>query len=342
MGLTDARRSHKPLKKLKIALVYYSALPSFIKNDYDLLSKHFKVSKVNIKNTKDVFGLMAAISKCNLAFIWFAGKHAFPAVLLSKALGKRSLVVVGGYDVACEPEINYGQFTLGWDERMYTWFALNNADAVLAVSEFVRGEVLRRSNPRRMKVVYNSVDADKFKPGGEKEDLVLTVASATGIVVKLKGIDAFVKAAAYMPEIKFQVIGLRKKDVAAVLPPGIPENVDFTGYMPHEELIKHYQRAKVYCQMSYIESFGVALTEAMACECVPVVTERGALPEIVGDTGFYVPYGDAEKAVEGIRMALRSDLGGRARERIKANFSKKKRDNELIKIVEELCGGSFA
>jgi len=30
----------------------------------------------------------------------------------------------------------------------------------------------------------------------------------------------------------------------------------------------------------------MALAEAMCCECVPVVTKKGALPEVVGDTGL--------------------------------------------------------
>ena len=306
MENAEAYQTYTHRSKLRITLVYYLAFSSFIKNDYCLLSRHFEVSKVNVKSAKDLFSLAIAIFKSDLSLVWFAGKHAFPAVLLSKVLGKRSIVIAGGYDVACEPEINYGQFNSGWDENMYAKFALNNADAVLAVSEFIRGEVLRRSNPRRLKVVYNGIDTDRFKPAGEKEDLVITVASGSRNEVKLKGIDAFVKAAAYIPEVKFVVIGLREEDVTAALSSGIPENVEFLGHLPQKLLIKHYQRAKVYCQLSYRESFGVALAEAMACECVPVVTDRGALPEVVGDTGYFVHYGDAREIAEKVKEALRS------------------------------------
>src|SRR5271157_5036327 len=109
MGQTDTENAHKSLSKLRILLVYYSAFSSFIKNDCDLLSKHYEVSKINIKTIKDIFSLAVAVSKCDLTFIWFAGKHAFPAILLSKILRKKSIVVVGGYDVAYLPEINYGQ-----------------------------------------------------------------------------------------------------------------------------------------------------------------------------------------------------------------------------------------
>jgi len=47
----------------------------------------------------------------------------------------------------------------------------------------------------------------------------------------------------------------------------------------------------------------------MLCECVPVVTKNGALPEVVGDTGFYVAYDDERDVAEGIKKALKSEKG---------------------------------
>lgn len=328
----------------RIALIYYSSLSSFIKNDRDILYRHFPLREVNIRSGRDMPGLARAIGWCDLSFIWFAGKHAVPAVVLSKAFSKRSMIIAGGYDVAFEPEMNYGQFTLGWNERAYARFALNNADAVLAVSKFTKGEALKRSNPRNISVVYNGIDTARFRPGGRKENLVLTVAAkgSTKNMVRLKGVDTFIGAAAYIPEARFEVVGLREEDISGEV--NIPENVDLLGPLDQEQLIDRYQRAKVCCQLSFVESFGVALAEAMACGCVPVVTQRGAIPEIVGDTGFYVPFGDVERAAEGIKTALKSDslkpdLSEKARDRMKAHFIQEKREKELIQAVRALCPG---
>jgi glycosyltransferase involved in cell wall biosynthesis len=112
--------------------------------------------------------------------------------------------------------------------------------------------------------------------------------------------------------------------------------VSFTGFVEDEELIRWYQRAKVYVQLSLYESFGMSLAEAMLCECVPVVTDRGALPEVVGDTGFFVPYGDEKATAEGIRAALRSDKGPVARKRVEEAFPIKKREAALIESIEGL------
>jgi glycosyltransferase involved in cell wall biosynthesis len=340
MKETDSKleASFKP----KVTLIYYSSLSSFIKNDGDILSRHFSLREVNLRSIRDIPELARAIGWCDLSFIWFAGKHAVPAVTLSKAFSKRSVIIAGGYDVAFEPEMNYGQFTLGWNEKANARFTLNNADAVLAVSKFTKGEALKRSSPKNLSVVYNGIDTARFRPGGKKENLVLTVAAkgSTKNMIRLKGVDTFIGAAASVPEARFEVVGLREEDLSGEV--NIPENVDLLGRLDQEQLIDRYQRAKVCCQLSFVESFGVALAEAMACGCVPVATQRGAIPEIVGDTGFYVPFGDVKRSAEGIRIALKSDglkpgLSEKARDRIKAYFTQEKREKELTRVIHALC-----
>ena len=91
--------------------------------------------------------------------------------------------------------------------------------------------------------------------------------------------------------------------------------------------------------MKHYDSFGMALAEAMACVCIPVLTNSAALPEVVGDVGFYVPYGDEKATAEAIEEALKSDKGEEARERIKMMFPvrEERREKELIQIIREMC-----
>lgn len=237
--------------------------------------------------------------------------------------------------MAYEPEINYGQYTLARHKRMYADFVLRNADIILPVSEFTRSEVLARAKPKRVQLLYPGIDTDIFRPQGEKEDLVMTVASGSGSIIKLKGLDAFIGAAALLPEVRFLIAGLSERD-REELQSRATENVSLYGYVSQEDLLSHYQKAKVYCQLSYRESFGMALAEAMACGCVPVVTERGALPEVVGDTGYYVPYGSPEATAEAIEKALSSKKGVEARKRVEERFSLRKREERLRSLLESL------
>ena len=113
-------------------------------------------------------------------------------------------------------------------------------------------------------------------------------------------------------------------------------NVKFTGFVPDEELIRYYQRAKVYCQLSRYEGLPNALCEAMCCECVPVGTNYCGIPTAIEDTGFYVPYKDPKATAKAIKEALKSDKGKDARGRIKKIFSVERREKELIQIIEEM------
>lgn len=318
---------------MKIAFIYYDS-SSFVRQDKEILSRHFDVKEINYRRLSDVFKIIDAVLGSDISFSWFASGHSFLAVLISKILNKRSVVVAGGYDVAYVPEIGYGQFTQSWQRRMMTAFALRYADLVLPVSEFTKKEVLRRSKPKELKVIYNGVDVERFRKGASKEDLVITVSGISWSNLRRKGLETLIRSAKMVPEARFVIIGKEMDDSIDYLRSIAPSNVKFTGFVSDKELLEWYQRAKIYVQISAYESFGMSLAEAMLCECVPVVSDRGALPEVVGDTGFYVPYGDEGATAEGIKMAFRSDRGSIARERIKRLFTKDRRETELLKAID--------
>jgi len=64
--------------------------------------------------------------------------------------------------------------------------------------------------------------------------------------------------------------------------------------------------ADAFCLPSLYEGFGVTVLEAMACGAPTVVSDRGALPEVVGNTGLVTT-----PTAEGIAAALRRVLGER-------------------------------
>ncbi|HEV3112923.1 MAG TPA: glycosyltransferase [Candidatus Binataceae bacterium] len=93
-----------------------------------------------------------------------------------------------------------------------------------------------------------------------------------------------------------------------------PPNLQVTGYLPEAKLAQLLGASSVYAQLSYMEGFGASLAEAMLAGCVPVVTRQGSLPEVVGDCGYYVSYGDDHGAWQAAMAALDDPhLGMRAR-----------------------------
>ena len=99
--------------------------------------------------------------------------------------------------------------------------------------------------------------------------------------------------------------------------PGLAERVHFTGYVPDEDLVALYNDALAAAMPSYSEGFGLPAIEAMACGTPVLSSNRGALPEVVGDTGLYFDPCDRGAMTRAIidmatEPALRDELAERA------------------------------
>jgi glycosyltransferase involved in cell wall biosynthesis len=327
---------------MRIAFVYYASFSSFIKRDYDIISRVHEVKKVNFSGPDDAVKLMKAVANCDLVLIWFAGGHAFAAVLLAKLLRKKSMIIVGGFDVARVPEINYGRFTQSWTKKFLTKKALQHADKVLVVDPSLKEDAIKNAGIDGHNIDYlpTGYDYEKFVPGLAKEDLVITVGYVSHSVIKRKGFDTFIQAASLLPGTKFLLIGKAMDDSVDILKGSAPPNIEFTGFVTDEELLSYYQRSKVYCQLSAYEGLPNALCEAMLCECLPVGTDRNGIPTAMGDTGFLVPFGDAEATARSIANGLKapSIRGQNARKRIQELFPEERREKGLLQAIEELAG----
>lgn len=326
-------------EKIKILFVYL--LPSsFVKADLEILQRHFDVIHHQWTRTRDIKNVLRVvwhIFRTDLSFIWFADIHATRVVFLSKLFRKKTIVVVGGYEVANVPEINYGLVRNPKSARRVK-YVLENADKVLAVDDSLRKDAIINAMIKGENIITvpTGYDTVKWKFNGEKEDLVLTVSSGNyWDRVRLKGLDVFIESAKLLPDIKFTLIGIQG-DALRRLQSVAPLNVDFIKPIPHEMLIPYFQKAKVYCQLSMREGLPNALCEAMLCECVPVGTDVQGVRTAIGDTGFYVPYGNPKQTAQKIEKALMSDKGKAARERIKTLFPIEKREERLVKIINEL------
>ena len=323
---------------MKILFVHQS-LMSFVQKDLSILRSAHQVRALQFRGLQDLPALVSATQWADLTFSWFGKLHAFFAVLFSKLLGKKTVVVAGGDDVAYEPDIGYGIFSYWW-KKWCPLFVFRYADLILSVSGFNRRETIEnaRASPDKVKLVYHGFDAQKWQRMGgiQKEELVLTVGRVTSETVRKKGLDLFVHSAVHLPKIPFVLVGPWQDKAINRLRAIAPANVTFTGGLYGEDLMRMYSRAKVYVQASVHESFGCSLAEAMLCECVPVVSHRAALPEVVGDCGFYVDELTPEAVAAQVEKALVSDLGQQARRRIMREFPREKRREALLSAIERV------
>ena len=82
------------------------------------------------------------------------------------------------------------------------------------------------------------------------------------------------------------VIALERAAVAEL--PHAPGRVVFMGQPSDVQLAALMAGADAYCLPSLYEGFGLTVLEAMACGTPVVVSDRGALPEVVGEAGVVV------------------------------------------------------
>jgi glycosyltransferase involved in cell wall biosynthesis len=72
------------------------------------------------------------------------------------------------------------------------------------------------------------------------------------------------------------------------------DRVHFSGYVSDADLVALYSSALALAMPSYSEGFGLPAIEAMACAVPVLASDRGALPEVVGDAGIYFDPFDVE------------------------------------------------
>ncbi|MFF4778255.1 glycogen synthase [Microtetraspora fusca] len=204
-------------------------------------------------------------------------------------------------------QLGGGYALSSWAERS----ALASADAVIAVSEGMRRDVLTaypEISPDRVQVIHNGIDTAEYAPSRSAEalarhgiDPARPYVVFVGRITRQKGLVHLLRAA-------------RSFDPGAqiVLCAGAPDTAEIaeevaslvaelgrtrkgvvwiSEMLPRPEVIQILTHATVFVCPSVYEPMGIVNLEAMACETAVVATATGGIPEVVDDgvTGLLVP-----------------------------------------------------
>jgi len=335
---TNVRRSSIVVRRLIMNILFVrNGQERFVLDDLALLSQEHTVTDWRQPGRWfDPVRLARRVRRCDLVFCWFASWHALAPVLLARAMGKPSVVVVGGYDTANLPQAGYGA-QRGGLPRLVARTVIRQATVLVVNSQAARREAIANAgaDPAKISVIYHGVRPLPMGPL-QREPLALTVGNVWRENLLRKGLLPFVQAAAHLPTVRFVLVGRWYDDSIQELKAMATPNVEFTGFVSDEELIGWYQRASVYVQASLHEGFGLSVAEAMTASCIPVVSRAGALPEVVGNTGAYLDAPRPSLLAEGVKevLAAASPTVRRVcRERILQQFPMQRREEMLIRVV---------
>jgi starch synthase len=231
--------------------------------------------------------------------------------------------------------------------------AIENADAVIAVSGGVRRDVVNcypAVNPDRIHVIHNGIDPEIYRPQPSPETLARfgidpkrPFAFFNGRITRQKGLTHLLAAALKLDPRYQLVIAASNPDtpelaaevsaLAARVSAERGNLIWIDHYLAREELIHLHSHASVFVCPSIYEPFGLVILEAMACETAVVASRVGGIPEIVveGETGHLVDLNPDDldgftSALAGRIEALLGDpatatrMGKAGRERVLRHF----------------------
>jgi glycosyltransferase involved in cell wall biosynthesis len=149
--------------------------------------------------------------------------------------------------------------------------------------------------PERIEVVFNGLPDEAFTPvtNGPREHKALFI----GAISSHKGLHVAIEAIAVLKQrsiiIPLEIIGAgtnleyRKHLDGIVNQHGLTNVITFVGQCSRQAVWERMRLAKFVVMPSLCEeAFGLVAAEAMACGAIPIVSDRGALPEVVGVQGF--------------------------------------------------------
>jgi len=201
-------------------------------------------------------------------------------------------------------------------------------DIDVAVSDFVLSQInsqarrsrLSRLRPGEKRVIriHNGVDFDRYKASPETHNEETVVIGYAGRLIEGKGVDVLIRAFAAGAAREGAQLRIAGDGPTRPMLEGLREAlslnhaVEFTGWTYDISSFWRGCHVAVMPSDRFVESFGMAAVEAMACARPVVVTANGALPELVEDTvtGFVVPPHDV-RALGDVLLALARDAATR-------------------------------
>lgn len=220
-----------------------------------------------------------------------------------------------------------------WYLQQFTAWSVNRAEAVIAISESTRQDVINLLGKPATQVhtVYCGAD-ENFRPLPSAEiaafktrlGLPETFLLFVGTLEPRKNVEGLIRAYAIWrqqdPAAPPLVIaggqGWYYQEIFALVETlNLQSHVHFPGYVPQNDLPLWYNAATMFVYPSHFEGFGLPVLEAMACGTPVITSTTSSLPEVAGEAGLLVnPAEPAALAEACQRVMAEADLRAEMRQ----------------------------
>lgn len=200
--------------------------------------------------------------------------------------------------------------------RDYPWLARTHArlaDRIIVSSRFAAGEVQRAFDVPLEKIAVcpaGAPDWAKNLQGGDPNGYLLFL----GTLDARKNIGgllaAYQRLLARRPAVPRLVMaggtggGEATKWLENIAKGPLAGSVEHLGYVGDDARASLFQGARIFVLPSFEEGFGLPVLEAMAAGVPVVASNRGSLPEVIGEAGLLIEPDDPESLVSAIVRIL--------------------------------------
>jgi glycosyltransferase involved in cell wall biosynthesis len=272
-----------------------------------------------------------------------------------------SLLAFTGRPLICEI---HAITSVSLPKRLVNRLVYRFSDRIIVLSNSAKEELTQRYRipPGKVEVIYNGIEAGKFKPSGKGAPVRKRLGIAgkpvigyIGTFFEWQGTEDLVRAfpliATKRPEVRLLLVGdgpdfERVRNIIDDL--GIGDKVILTGRVPPTEVPHYFEAIDVFviARPDKIETrtaVPLKLLEAMAMDKAIIGTEVRGLSEVVEDgvNGILIPPGNAE-ALADKALALLADeplrrkIGSNARKQVEREFSWARSAEKLWELYEKI------
>lgn len=188
--------------------------------------------------------------------------------------------------------------------KPYSKIIWQRATKIIANSEGLK-KLAYKTWKGQLDIIPNGIDTTKFKPGNFPEKPRLITVSR---LIKRKGLEYLITALKDI-DLELDIIGEGPElENLKRLAKEHNVKVNFLGYVKHDNLPKHYQKASIFVLPSLYEGMSNSILEAMASGLPIITTNTGGTQELIHDNGIIVKKKSSSSIRKAILTIINNDL----------------------------------